>query len=49
MKLNGKSLEIWTKWRPRPFGKQKNLAECRVFTIFHVNDACEAYNSVLSS
>ena len=49
VELNEKSVEIWTEWRPRPFGKQKNLAECRVFTIFHINDAYEAYNSVLGS
>ena len=49
VKLNEKSLEIQTEWRPRPFGKQRDLAECGVFTIFHINDACEAYSSALGS
>lgn len=43
---------MWTELHPSPFGEQKNLAECRVFTIFHINGACEAqevHSSVLGS
>lgn len=49
---NEKSLKIWTELHPSPFGEQENLAGCRVFTIFHINDACEpheAYSAAQSS
>lgn len=50
--LNEKSLKIWPELRPSPFGEQKDLAEFRIFTIFHINDGREtqeAYSSALGS
>lgn len=45
VQLIEKSLKVWTELHPGPFGEQKNLAECRVFTIFQINGACKAHEA----